>query len=107
MTDTTRGRKILAFDMDGTIADLYSVDNWLNLLRSYDPKPYRDARPMVNMSRLKDLCNKLKRERWEISVITWLAMVTTDQYDKDVSKAKVDWLDAHEFPYDSIYCQSL
>ena len=27
------------FDMDGTIANLYGVENWLPMLRAYDPTP--------------------------------------------------------------------
>ena len=40
------------FDMDGTIADLYAVEGWLNSLRAFDPKPYAKAQPMLNMSAL-------------------------------------------------------
>ena len=36
-------RKIY-FDMDGTIADLYGVDNWLEMLINEDATPYRVAR---------------------------------------------------------------
>ena len=28
------------FDMDGTIADLYGVNNWLHRIRTYDAKIY-------------------------------------------------------------------
>ena len=38
--------KILVWDMDGTIADLYGVENWLPMLRAYDPTPYRTAKPI-------------------------------------------------------------
>ena len=27
------------FDMDGTISDLYAVENWLPMLRAENPKP--------------------------------------------------------------------
>ena len=29
--------KMICFDMDGTIADLYSVDGWLDYLRAENP----------------------------------------------------------------------
>ena len=35
--------KEIVFDMDGTIADLYGVENWLPKLRAYDPTPYQTA----------------------------------------------------------------
>ena len=40
---------IICFDMDGTIADLYAVNNWQNMLRAYDPTPYATAEPMWDM----------------------------------------------------------
>ena len=43
---------VFCFDMDGTIADLYADPNWLPKLRAYDPTPYINAKPLVNMSRL-------------------------------------------------------
>ena len=40
------------FDMDGTIANLYGVENWLPMLRAYDPTPYANAVPLLRLSRL-------------------------------------------------------
>ena len=37
-------------DMDGTIADLYAVDNWLDMLRAYDATPYVKAKPMTGIT---------------------------------------------------------
>ena len=34
-------------DMDGTIADLYKVENWLGKIRNFDPTPYPEAALMV------------------------------------------------------------
>ena len=44
--------KMICFDMDGTIADLYGVENWLDMLRNYNPTPYEVAKPMWNMTEL-------------------------------------------------------
>ena len=33
------------FDMDGTIADLYGVKNWLSYLEAEDTTPYAIANP--------------------------------------------------------------
>ena len=35
--------KQIWFDMDGTLADLYGVENWLEKLRASDPSPYAEA----------------------------------------------------------------
>ena len=47
--------KMLIFDMDGTVADLYGVPNWLPMLRAFDPTPYRLAKPMWDMEELARL----------------------------------------------------
>ena len=40
----------ICFDMDGTIANLYGVENWLEYLIAEDVKPYAEAKVMLNMS---------------------------------------------------------
>ena len=39
----------IIFDMDGTIADLYGVDDWLTKLRNEDISPYLECEPLVPM----------------------------------------------------------
>ena len=41
------------FDMDGTIADLYGVENWLPKLRAEDASPYAEATPLTDMENLQ------------------------------------------------------
>ena len=40
------------FDMDGTIADLYGVENWLDYLIAEDAFPYETAEPLLRLSAL-------------------------------------------------------
>ena len=58
------------FDMDGTIADLYGVTDWLPMLRAYDPTPYAIAKPLVNLSRLARTLNRLQALGHEIGIIS-------------------------------------
>ena len=95
--------KILVFDMDGTIADLYGVENWLNDLRSENPRPYAEAKPLYDMDSLTTILNLLKIEGWTIAITTWLAKNSTKEYDKKVRQAKKDWLAKYNFPYDEIH----
>ena len=44
-------------DMDGTIADLYGVDNWLENLVNGSDRPYRVAKRMVEEKVLENLVN--------------------------------------------------
>lgn len=87
--------KAIYFDMDGTIADTYAVENWLDKLRAYDPSPYMEAKPLVNMSYFARLLNKLQRNGYVIGVISWGSKVSTDEYDALVEQAKRDWLRKH------------
>lgn len=83
------------FDMDGTIADLYGVKDWLPKLEASDPSPYRDAKPLVNMQSLARLLNKLRREGHEIGIISWTSKNGTPAYNEAVATAKQEWLKKH------------
>lgn len=83
------------FDMDGTIADLYGVKNWLSMLIDSDPTPYAIARPLVNLSRLARYLNRLQKMGFEIGIISWLSKSSTPEYDVMVTSAKMFWLTHH------------
>lgn len=53
----------ICFDMDGTIASLFSYPNWLELLRAENPTPYAEAKPMWDMEALADILNALREKR--------------------------------------------
>ena len=95
--------KVLVFDMDGTIADLYNVDGWLQKLRAGDASPYREAKPMYDMMLLTDLLWLLKNDGWLIVVTTWLSKEATHEYDNKVRLEKRAWLDRYDFPYDELH----
>ena len=52
--------RAIYFDMDGTIANLYGVENWLDYLINEQTKPYREAKPLVEMELLVDLLEIFK-----------------------------------------------
>lgn len=83
------------FDMDGTIANLYGVENWLEMLMAKDATPYAVAKPLVNLSRLARYLNKIQKMGIEIGVISWLAKNSTAEYDELVTQAKREWLAKH------------
>ena len=95
--------KILVFDMDGTIADLYGVDNWLEDLRAENPRPYVEAKPLYATDILNPLLEIFKDNGWKIVVTTWLAKDSSKEYDELVRNAKLAWLEKYEFPYDEIH----
>lgn len=95
--------KAIIFDMDGTIADLYAVENWLPMLREENSEPYRIAKPMYEMNELAELLNLLKGEGWKIVVTSWSSKQASREYDKRVRSAKVAWLKKYNFPADEIH----
>lgn len=84
--------RMIYFDMDGTIADLYSVENWLPRLRAEDATPYLEARPMCDMTILSKLLIEAKAQGYGIGIITWLSKDATKAYKKAIKQAKKQWL---------------
>lgn len=91
------------FDMDGTIADLYSIDNWLEKLRAGDTSPYRDAKPMWDMEELRDVLLALQDMGYTCAVISWLSKGSSPQYKRDSRRAKREWLEKYSFPANEIH----
>ena len=96
-------KKMICFDMDGTIADLYNVPNWLPKLRAEDASPYEDAAPIYDMDKLNEICAMLQQAGYEIRVITWLSMNSSEEYKDAVRTAKRNWLDKWGFIYDHFH----
>ena len=83
------------FDMDGTIANLYGVENWLNYILIADALPYEIAKPLVKLNVLARILNKLQKEGYRIGIISWLAKNSDTAYDEKVTEAKQKWLKKH------------
>lgn len=67
------------FDMDGTIADLYGVENWLEYLINEDTTPYAVAEPLLRLSALARRLNNLQRMGYELAIISWLSKSGSDE----------------------------
>ena len=85
----------LCFDMDGTIANLYSNPNWLSQLRKYSPRPYAIAKPMCDMRALARRLNNLQKMGYRIAIISWLSKESNEAYDLAVTATKLAWLAKH------------
>ena len=88
-------KKTINFDMDGTFVNLYGVENWLEYLINEDATPYEIAKPLFNMSLFARYLNRLQQNGWEIAIVTWLSKNATNDYNKKVAKAKMEWLNKH------------
>lgn len=87
--------KAIYFDMDGTIADLYGVDGWLDNLIAEQTKPYRMAKSLIDMRKLGKVLNHLQTLGYHIGIVSWLSKNGTEQYNDRVTKAKLAWLEKH------------
>ena len=87
--------RAIYFDMDGTIADLYGVENWLSYVIDRNPLPYEIAKPLIRLSALARKLNKLQALGWKIGVISWLSKEDNPDYNKVVTEAKKMWLKKH------------
>ena len=92
------------WDMDGTIANLYAVNDWLPKLRSEDPSPYAEAEVMWNMSQLARLMNRVQKLGYKLGIISWTSRGGSESYNKAVAETKKAWLGQHlaSVKFDSI-----
>lgn len=83
------------FDMDGTIADLYGVKDWLPAIINRETRPYTEAKGIGNLAMIARLLNKTKKNGHEIGIISWTAKGGTADYNEAVATAKRAWLNKH------------
>lgn len=87
--------RTIFFDMDGTIADLYGVKNWLDYLINKDAFPYENANALLNLQALARVLHRLQRNGFRVEIISWLAKNSNESYDEAVTLAKMKWLSVH------------
>ena len=66
--------KAIYFDMDGTIADLYGYENWLEMLHAEDTTPYEKCGVLVDIEELQQVLNEFIKMGIIIGIISWGAM---------------------------------
>ena len=79
-------------DMDGTIADLYGVEGWLDDLIAFRTRPYELAKDLYNTLDLLEVLLELKAKGYKIGIISWGSKANNLDYDREVKKVKVQWL---------------
>jgi len=84
--------RAIYFDMDGTIANLYGVADWLDALRGESVMPYVAAEPLMNPASLINILMQLKAKGYTIGIISWSAMDGSKKYNKRVRAAKLAWI---------------
>ena len=80
------------FDMDGTIANFYGVNGWLDAIHCESVMPYVAAEPLMNPAHLINILVQLKAKGYTIGIISWSAMGGSKEYNKRVRAAKLAWV---------------
>ena len=83
------------FDMDGTLANFYGVENWLAYLEAEDTTPYEVAEPLLRLCSLAKRLNNLQKQGYELAIISWLSKTGSAEYNERVTEAKMQWLAQH------------
>lgn len=81
-------------DMDGTIADLYGKENWLECLRTEKDNTFSDLRPMITQ---EQLFNSFPKESYDIRILSMTPLGASKPFCERVIQEKNAWLDEH-FP---------
>lgn len=85
----------ICFDMDGTIADFYGCENWLDDLCNEDVAPYENAKPLFNFSTFARLLHKAQQAGIEIYIISWTAKNAIPEFINEIALTKKEWLKKH------------
>ena len=85
--------KSIWFDMDGTIAELYKVEGWLEALRSNDWSVYSKCVPRHNYQRINAAIEALIENGWQVGVITWASKgIGWSKELREIAEIKYSWL---------------
>ena len=88
--------KNLYFDMDGTIADLYGVEDWEQRLNNRDFTVYLEAKPKVNLQALAHRLNALKKQGYAVHILSWGSKTHKGMMDSWLIEInKIEWLQKH------------
>lgn len=87
--------KEINFDMDGTIANFYGVEDWLQYLVNENPRPYAVAEPLLNMSVLARRIHQLQNLGYMVNIISWLSKTGSKKFNDEITEVKLHWLEKH------------
>ena len=79
-------------DLDGTVYDLYNINNWEPRLRAEDPTVFEDGDFIGDYDRFISICNKLVSIGVQFGVITWLSMQSSVEYEIECTEVKRSWV---------------
>ena len=85
-------KKTIYFDMDGTLVNLYGVENWLNKILTENFTPYEEAKPLEDMNELSNLLLKVQEAGNKLGIITWGSKYSSEKFLNKIKLVKQQWL---------------
>lgn len=83
------------FDMDGTIASLFTIANFSERLNNGDTSVFLECKPMFNANAMEEVITALKDKGYKIGIISYVRKENNPRQGRADKKA---WLAEH-FPY--------
>ena len=83
-------KKTVYLDMDGTIADLYNQENWLDKLINEDEKIFLNCKPMITE---QELLKIFPTSKYDLRICSMTPKNATKEYCQNVIEQKNSWLD--------------
>lgn len=80
------------FDMDGTLANFYGVDGWLDDLNNKRVRPYVKAKVIYPLVEFLEVLADLKSKGYKLGVVSWLSRSCDKIYAQQIDLAKRNWL---------------
>ena len=90
--NSTNNNATIYFDLDGTIADLYGFNGWLDCLQNEQTDPYAEAGLLVDDEQLRNFLAAGRAAGVLFGVISWGAKNASKDYQKAIRRAKINWL---------------
>lgn len=84
--------KKIYFDLDGTVYNLYGVENWLEKLRNEISGAFLEGDFLVDYENFMDCIEELIRQDYTFGVITWLPTQASPEYEEICRKEKIEWI---------------
>lgn len=95
--------QIIYFDMDGTLADYYAQETWLEDLQKENISSFLLAKPLYHIWGFSALLCALRKKGYKIGIVSWLPKNASQEYANRVKQVKKHWLKENLFvPIDEV-----
>lgn len=84
--------KKIFFDLDGTLYNLYEIDNWLDSLQYEDATVFERGDFIGDYERFMNVVKELLAKGFTFGVISWLPMYATPEFEAECAKVKETWV---------------